>query len=122
MRLLPLLAYCFLSLMAAATVPTGPLHAPAGQTPPQAALASKWPQFLVGDTVYVAASGLNVRARPRADGTGNIALTVSRNTRGTVIALPNRNWAQVEFMSEDVGFEGYVSQWYLAKAKTKAGK
>jgi len=41
---------------------------------------------------------------------------------GTILALPNRNWARVLFMSEDVGFEGYVSQWQLVKEKIKAGK
>ncbi|MFC7666259.1 hypothetical protein ACFQT0_01560 [Hymenobacter humi] len=65
---------------------------------------------------------LNVRPRPRAEGPGNPKLYVGRNTMGTVVALPNRNWAQVVFMSEDVGIEGYVSQWYLAKEKTKSGR
>jgi hypothetical protein len=36
--------------------------------------------------------------------------------------LPNRNWALVLFMSEDGGIEGYVSQRYLAKEKTKSAK
>jgi hypothetical protein len=49
-------------------------------------------------------------------------LYVGRNYLGTIIALPNRNWALVLFMSGDVGMKGYVSQWYLAKERTKADK
>ncbi|WP_426059023.1 hypothetical protein [Hymenobacter sp. B1770] len=110
--------YCLLGLVFA-TIPSLPA---ASHLPPQAALASKRPPFQVGDTVYVAASVLNIRPRPRAEGPAEPGLYVVRNARGTVTALPNSNWALVLFMSEDVGVEGYVSQWYLAKEKTKASK
>lgn len=80
------------------------------------------PQFAIGDTVYVATRFLNVRALPHADGPGDPKFYVGRNYVGTIIELPNRNWALVRFTSEDVSLEGYVSQWYLAKEKTKADK
>ena len=121
--LLPhLLPHCLLGLVSAAIVPTPPLCAHIEQAPLPAAPASRRPHFVVGDTVYVAVRFLNVRPLPRADGPGNPMLYVGRNMRGTIVALPNRHWAQVVFMREDVGLEGYVSQWYLAKEKPKAGK
>jgi len=119
---LQMLPYCLLCLISAVIAPAPALRADTGQTPMQAAPVSRRPQFAIGDTVYVATRFLNVRGRPHADGPGNPMLYVGRNYIGTVIALPNRNWALVRFMSEDVGMEGYVSQWYLAKEKTKADK
>ena len=76
----------------------------------------------MGDTVYVAPLILNLRGHPRADEPGDAFLYVGRNMVGTVVALPNRNWALVRFMSEDVRTLGYVSQWYLAKERTKPAK
>lgn len=88
--------------------------------PLQTALPAKRPLFTVGDIVYVAASVLNIRSQPQAKGFETVY--VVRNERGTILALPNRHWARVLFTSEDVGVEGYVSQWYLAKEKSKAGQ
>ena len=115
---LPHVLPCFLLGVLFAAIPPRP---PAGQPPQQAAPASKRPRFLVGDTVFVAASVLNIRRQPRAEGPTDPGLYVIRNVQGTVVALPNRNWALVVFTSEDVSVEGYVSQWYLAKEKTKSG-
>ena len=110
--LLPnMLPYCLFGLVFA-TIPSFPN---ASQRPLQAVLASKRPPFKVGDTVYVAASVLNIRPQPKAEGFEESY--VVRNARGTIIALLNSNWARVLFTSEDVGVDGYVSQWYLAKEK-----
>ncbi|MGY3087079.1 hypothetical protein ACVWYF_000105 [Hymenobacter sp. UYAg731] len=81
--------------------------------------AAMQPPLLAGDTVYVMASLLNIRPRPRADGPGNPLLYIGHNRQGTVVAVPNRNWVLVRFTSEDVGIVGYASQWYLARQKTK---
>jgi hypothetical protein len=116
------LSYCLLCLISAVIAPAPALRADINQAPRQAASVSIRPHFAIGDTVYVATRFLNVRGRPHTDGPGNPMLDVGRNYSGTVIVLPNRNWALVRFMREDVGMEGYVSQWYLAKERTKADK
>ena len=79
--------------------------------------ASLRPGLRVGNTVYVAARVLHLRRQPRAQGPAEPGLYVPRNARGTVVALPNRNWVRVLFTSEDVGVDGYVSHWYLTKEK-----
>jgi hypothetical protein len=117
---LHVLPYCLLGLLSAVIAPAPALRADTGQTPRPAVPVSIRPQFAIGDTVYVATRFLNVRSSPHADGPGDPNSYVGRNYKGTVVALPNRNWALVLFMSGDVGIRGYVSQWYLAKEKTKA--
>jgi hypothetical protein len=114
------LSYCLLGLTFAVIAPAPSLCTDTDQAFRQAVPVSIRPQLAIGDTVYVATRFLNVRGSPHADGPGNPMLYVGRNYIGIVIALPNRNWALVRFMREDVGMEGYVSQWYLAKEKTKA--
>lgn len=111
----PVRPYCLLGVVFA----TLPSVLPLSHRPLQTALPAKRPLFTVGDTVYVAASVLNIRSQPQAKGFETAY--VVRNARGTILALPNRHWARVLFTSEDVGVEGYVSQWYLAKKQTKAG-
>ncbi len=126
MLLQPLPSALLCLVCAATTLPQPalfkPTQAPDHSKRALAKRASHRSPFAVGDTVYVATLFLNVRGRPHADGPGDPNLYVGRNKMGTVVALPNRNWALVQFMSEDVGMIGYVSQWYLAKEKTKSAK
>ncbi len=76
------------------------------------------PKLVVGKTYYVAASLLNVRSRPIAEGPGDPNLQLGRNAQVTVVELlPNSNWVLVRHMSEDVSVIGYASQWYLSEKK-----
>ena len=118
---LPSIRVCL--VCTAATLPQPALLNPAQASPAAQRVlpprALRHAPLAVGDTVYVVPRFLNVRGRPHADGLGDPNLYVGHNSMGTVVALPNRNWALVNFRSEDVGVIGYVSQWYLSKEKTK---
>jgi hypothetical protein len=116
---LPSVRVCLVCAVAALPQPAlftqAPLPAQRGLPPP----ALRHAPLAVGDTVYVVPRFLNIRSRPYADGPGDPKLYVGHNRMGTVVAVPSRNWALVQFWSEDVGIVGYVSQWYLSEKKTE---
>ena len=128
MPLRPLLPCRYLISAWVVALPAQPAHTSSAQTPrlPVHHLTpptnTRLRPLRAGDTVYVVASFLNIRPRPQADGPGNPLLYMGRNRQGTVVAVPNRNWALVLFTSEDVGIEGYASQWYLARQEIKPSR
>ena len=69
----------------------------------------------VGDTCYVITNSLALRGRPEV--TSPAAVYLQRNSKVVVREVLATAWVLVDYYSQDVGVEGYVSQQGISHKK-----
>ncbi|WP_078062875.1 SH3 domain-containing protein [Solirubrum puertoriconensis] len=99
-----------------ATTPSRSSRSRSSSGNPYSAPARTYNSLAEGNVYFVAASTLNLRAKPAAD--AKILAVLNRNDVITILELTNDKWVQVRFGAGSNEVIGYLSRVYLSSNMT----